>query len=224
MANKKKQTVAENIEAVAVTESIIEKYRKHILYGIVGIIVVAAIIIGYVQLIHKPNVQEAAEAIAKCQVLFQNNDFDKALNGDGQECIGFIQVAEQYGCTPSGNLANLYAGLCLAQQKKFEEAKGYLEDFDTQDDQMISPAALAALGNVYANLGENGKAAGYLVKAAKKADNNSLSPSFLIQAGELFEAEGENAKALDCYKQIKEKYINSMAFQEIDKYIERVSE
>ena len=88
---------------------------------------------------------------------------------------------------------------------------------------MISPAALGLLGNVYANLGDNDKAIEYLLKAAKKADNNSLSPNFLIQAGELYEAQNKPEKALDCYREIKNKYVNSMAYQEVDKYIERVS-
>ena len=88
---------------------------------------------------------------------------------------------------------------------------------------MVSPAALGLLGNVYANLGQNDKAIEYLLKAAKKADNNSLSPTFLIQAGELYEAQGKPEKALECYNEIKTKYVNSMAYQEIDKYIERVS-
>jgi tetratricopeptide (TPR) repeat protein len=77
-------------------------------------------------------------------------------------------------------------------------------------------------GRAYANLGQNDKAIDYLLKAAKKADNNSLSPNYLIQAGELYEAQGKPQKALDCYREVKTKYINSMAYQDIDRYIERV--
>ena len=132
-------------------------------------------------------------------------------------------MADEFGSTKAGNLAHLYAGICYAQTEKWEEAKAELEAFDTQDDAMVSPAALGLLGNVYANLGQNDKAIEYLLKAAKKADNNSLSPTFLIQAGELYEAQGKPEKALECYNEIKTKYVNSMAYQEIDKYIERVS-
>ena len=63
-----------------------------------------------------------------------------------------------------------------------------------------------------------------LKKAAAKADNNTLSPLFLLQAGEILESQGKNADALELYKEIKQKYINSMQYQLIDKYIERVSQ
>ena len=43
MAKKEQQNVAvENIEAVTKTEAIIDKYKKHIVYGICAIIVIAA--------------------------------------------------------------------------------------------------------------------------------------------------------------------------------------
>ena len=63
-----------------------------------------------------------------------------------------------------------------------------------------------------------------LKKAADKADNNSLSPTFLVQAGEILESQGKKDEALKLYQKVKEKYMNSMAYQTIDAYIERVSE
>ena len=223
MAKKQNQQAAQDIEAVTKTEAFFDKYQKQIIYGICAIVVVAAAWIGYVQLVRNPKVQKANEALAKCESYFLADNYEKALNGDGQGCVGFLKVADDYSSTKAGNLAHLYAGICYAQTQKWEEAKAELEDFDTQDDAMVSPAALALLGNVYANLGQNDKAIDYLLKAAKKADNNSLSPSFLIQAGELYEAQGKPEKALECYREIKTKYVNSMAYQDIDKYIERVS-
>ena len=55
------------------------------------------------------------------------------------------------------------------------------------------------------------------------ADNNSLSPTFLIQAGEILESQGKKSEALELYKEVKEKYFNSMQYQTIDAYIERAS-
>ena len=86
---------------------------------------------------------------------------------------------------------------------------------------MISPAAEGALGNAYANLNQLDKAVEHLKKAAKMADNNTLSPVYLIQAGEILESQGKKAEALELYQQVKEKYVNSMQYQSIDKYIER---
>lgn len=226
MAKKQQTNVApENIEAVTRTEAFIDKYKKHIVYGVCAVVVVAAAIIAYVQFVRNPKIQKAEEALAKCETYFNADNYDKALNGDGQDCMGLLKVADEFGGTKAGNLAKLYAGLSYAQTQKWEEAKKYLEAFSGQDDAIISPAALAALGNVYANLGDNDKAIATLIKAAKEADNASLSPTFLMQAGELYEAQGQPEKALELYKKVKNDYVNSMAVQqqEIDKYIERVS-
>ena len=131
-------------------------------------------------------------------------------------------MADEFGCTKSANLAKLYAGICYAQTGKNEEAVKFLEDFDAQDDALISPAAIGLLGNCYANLGQTEKAIKTLLNAAKRADSNSISPTFLIQAGELYESLGKPEEALKLYEQVKKDYVNSMAYQEIDKYIERV--
>ena len=93
---------------------------------------------------------------------------------------------------------------------------------------MISPAAIAALGNAYAHVKQYDKAVSSLKKAAKMADseaaegvNNSLSPTFLLQAAEILESQNDKAGALEIYKNIKTKYVNSPISGEIDKYIER---
>ena len=90
------------------------------------------------------------------------------------------------------------------------------------NDAMVAPSVLAALGNCYAQTGNEAKAAAILVKAAHKADNNLLSPAYLIQAGQLFEKLGNNANALQAYQEVKDKYYGSTQAMDIDRYIERV--
>jgi tetratricopeptide (TPR) repeat protein len=162
--------------------------------------------------------------MAKAQDLFQNQMYEQALNGDSTGVAGFLKIASDYSSTDAGNLANLYAGLCYANLDKWQEAAQFLEKFDGAGDEMISPAALGALGNAYAHLNELDKAVSTLKKAAESAANNSLSPTFLIQAGQILESQGKKEEALKLYKTIKEKYFQSMQYQTIDEYIERVSE
>ncbi len=224
MAKNQKQQAPENIEAVSVTEAFIDKYKKEIVYAVVAIFVLAAAIIGWNYYSNSRNLK-AAEALFPCETYFTEGNYDKALNGDGTQCVGLLKVVDDFGSTKSGNLARLYAGIALAQTGKFEEAATQLEKFDTQDDALISPATVGLLGNVYANLGQNDKAVETLKKAAKLASNPSLSPTFLIQAGQILESEGKADQALELYKQVKDNYPTSMAVQtmEIDAYIEHVS-
>ena len=154
------------------------------------------------------------------------------MKGDGAGYVGFTKIADEYSSTDAGNLANLYAGLCYANLGKWAEAQKSLESFSSEDDQMISPAAEAALGDAYAHLNQLDKAVDAFKKAASMADskadegtNNSLSPIFIIKAGEILESQGKKDEALKLYQDAKKKYVNAMLVQsgEIDKYIERAS-
>ena len=224
MANVNEQQGALNVEeTLNKSEAFFLKYKKAIIYGVLAVIVVIAGVIVYKQYVSAPREDKASTALAQGQEYFQQDLYEKALNGDGAGYAGFVKVASDYSSTEAGNLANLYAGLCYAGLGKWNEAAKYLEEFDTKDDQMISPAAEGALGNAYAHLNQLDKAVSHLKNAAKNADNNSLSPTFLIQAGEILESQGKAAEALELYKEIKEKYVYSMQYQTIDKYIERAT-
>ncbi len=210
-------------ESLNQSEAFFLKYKKAIIAAVIAIVVIIAGIVLYKTYVSGPQEIKASTAIAKGQEYFAANDFQKALSGDSLNFKGFAKLADEYSSTAAGNLANLYAGLCCAQLDKWEDAVKYLESYDAADDQMISPAAIGALGNAYAHLNQLDKAVTNLKKAAEKADNNSLSPTFLIQAGEILESQGKNDEALKLYQTVKEKYFNSMAYQTIDAYIERVS-
>ena len=217
-------------ETLNAKEALFLKHRKNISIAIVVIILLVAGVICYNTYVSGPREQEASTALAKGQDYFANQQYDKALKGDGAGYAGFLSIASDYSNTDAGNLANLYAGLCYANMDKWNEAVQYLDGFSTSDDQMISPAAMAALGNAYAHLKQLDKAVEFLKKAANMADseamdktNNSISPVFLIQAGEILESQNKKDEALKIYQDIKTKYVNAPIAQEIDKYIERAS-
>ncbi len=225
MANTtNQQQTAQTVEqSLNQSEAFFLKNKKAVMAVVAAVVIIIAGAFLYQTYVSEPNELKASTAIAKGQELFMAGDFQKALSGDSASFKGFAKLADEYSSTAAGNLANLYAGLCSAKLNKWEDAAKYIEAFDGADDQMISPAAEGALGNVYAHLNQLDKAVSHLKNAAEKADNNSLSPTFLIQAGEILESQGKNEEALKLYQQVKEKYFNSMAYQTIDGYIERVS-
>ena len=210
-------------QTLSQSEAFFLKYKKAVIGAVIALVVIIAGVVLYKTYVAGPREASASTAIAKGQELFAAGDFQKALSGDSASIKGFVKLADEYSSTAAGNLANLYAGLCYAKLDKWEDAVKFLEKYDGADDQMISPAAEGALGNAYAHLNQLDKAVSHLKKAAEKADNNSLSPTFLIQAGEILESQGKNEEALKLYQTVKEKYFNSMAYQTIDAYIERVS-
>ncbi len=227
MTEQTTKGAAEEVSAVSSkSEAFFAKNKKAIIGVTVAVLVVIAGIFVYHSYVATPRAEKASTELAKSQELFNNEQYDKA--GEG-----FLKVINNYGGTDAANLANLYLGLCYANQDKWQDAVKYLEKFSCKDDAMISPAAKAALGNAYANNGNLDKAVSALKDAASMADsksindaNYSLSATFLIQAGEILESQNKKDEALKIYKDVKAKYVNAQQVQsnEIDKYIERLQE
>ncbi|EFC70699.1 tetratricopeptide repeat protein [Prevotella sp. oral taxon 299] len=232
MVNKKENAASNMAETLTSSEVFMLKYKKHIVIAVVALIVLVAGFFLYKNYVSAPREEKASTELAKGQELFGMQQFEQALNGDGATFSGFVKIANDYSSTDAGNLAKLYAGLCYANLNKWNEAVKYLDSYSPGNDAMVSPAAIAALGNAYAHVGKIDEAINALKKAADKADsksedgtNNSLSPTFLLQAGQLLESQNKKADALKVYQDIKKKYVNSaiVQSQEIDKYIERAS-
>ena len=148
------QPEAINIEeVVGKSEAFINKYKMQIVMAVAAIVVIVVGSIMYKTYVSEPRAKEASESIFQAQNYFAAQEYEKALNGDDQGNMGFIQIADELSGTPSGNVANAYAGLALAQSGRYEEAIPYLKAFDGSD-KMVAPGVLGALGNCYANTGD----------------------------------------------------------------------
>ena len=231
MTNKKEQAPANDV--LNISEAFITKYKKPLIIAAVALVVIIVGTFCYKYFVGQPREDKASTSLALGEQYFEQSMWDKALNGDGANWAGYAKIASDYSGTDAANLANLYAGLCYANLGKWDKAVEYLDNFSTASDALVSPSAIAALGNAYAHVGQLDKAVSNLKKAAKMADskahngvNNSLSPVFLLQAAQIVESQGNASEALQMYQDIKAKYANSalVQSQEIDKYIERAEE
>lgn len=231
MTNIKEQEALHN-GALVKPEAFAMKYRKAIIIAVAAIIIAVVGGFLYQAYVAQPREDKASTALAKGQEYFDAEQFDKALKGDGTGYMGLLNIINDYSSTDAANLANLYAGLCYANLNKWNDAVKYLDAYSPADDAMVSPAAIAALGNAYAHINQLDKAIDNLEKAAEMADkqakdgaNNSIAPTFYLQAGILLESQGKKDKALELYKKIKASYVNAQLVQsqEIEKYIERAS-
>lgn len=224
---KKKQETPKQEEAIGLdvqlnkSEAFIEKNWKVLAGALVAIIVVVSGIYLYKNYAAGKEVKAQA-AIAAAQTAFAAQQYEQALKGEGAN-LGLLKVIDEYSGTKTANLAKLYAAVCYANTGKTDEAIKMFEDFSGKGDEMISPAAIGALGNCYIQKGQNEKGVDLLLKAAKEADNDAISPVFLLQAGAVYESLGQNDKAVELYKQIKEKYFRSQLASQIDMYIERAT-
>ena len=217
--NKNVQEPEINVgEALSKTEKFFETYKKPMIYAIAAIIIVGAIILAYYQFVHLPKQQEAMGQTFAAEQAFRANDFEKALNGDGNT-LGFKQVIAEYGAK-SGEAVYFYAGVCELQLGNFEEAIKYFKQYKGTDP-IMSARAIACTGDAYSALNQFEKAAAEYVKAAKHADN-LLAAAYLMKAGLIYEELGKASEALKMYEEIKTKYPQSAEGFEINKYISRI--
>ena len=104
---KKREDGFEHLEeALTSGEQFIEKNQKMIVNVVLVLVVIIAGYFGYNRFIAEPHAQEAANQIFGAQNYFEKDSFNLALNGDGN-VLGFIEIADKYSSTPSGNLANI---------------------------------------------------------------------------------------------------------------------
>lgn len=204
-------------EVLGKSEAFVIKNKNTFLVAIIAIIAVVAGYLAYDAFVAEPKNAEAAKAIFKAEQYFANGEFETALNGDGINA-GFLQIIEENGGTDASNMAYAYAGLCYAQQKDYDEAINYLEEYNG-DDKLVSPMVKYALGNCYAYKENIDKAIKLLLEAADEAENITVSPKCLFDAAAMYEKQGKADKAIELYNRIKNEYPQAPEATNIDRFI-----
>lgn len=189
------------------TELFLDKHKKSITVGAIGLLVVVGGVLGYKKLVAEPKAQEAAELMWKAEYYFGIDSLDKALNGDDQ-WPGFLSVAQDYGSTPSGELANYYIGAIYMQKGDYEAAINYYKEADLGDD-VLRVMAVGGQGDALVELGRNDEAVKLFEKAAGMAKNDFTTPMYLMKAGILHEQAGNWKEAAKAFKRVADEFPTS---------------
>lgn len=219
---KKKQTVEdqnlENVqEALNTTSAWIEKNQNKLTWITTAIALVVVGVLAFNNYVIKPKAVEVSNENAKAVTYFMQGDYNKALNGDDAECVGFQAIADEYKGYQGGKLAALYAGVCYYQLGQYEDATAYLSKFSA-DDLTIEPAALQLMGDAYVQLEDYTKAT-KAFEAAAKSGNKIIAPMSLKKAGLVYLELGNKSAAKKAFETIKAEYPASTEAQDIEKYI-----
>jgi tetratricopeptide (TPR) repeat protein len=229
MADLKEESTIENNEENQVEETVApkrpidpnlqgiqlfyEKNKKTITYAGGGLLLIIGALC-FFKLYYLPEQEnEASNEIFWAENYFEKDSFKLALNGgamvmapEGQkQMMGFEQIAENYGITKSGSLANYYAGICCLRTGQFERAIGFLEKYNGNDE-IVAPIAIGAIGDCQMELNHADEAAKYYLKASEKSQNDFTTPYYLKKAGFAYEQSGDFKEALNSYERIKKEY------------------
>ena len=223
MAKIENQQEAAVVEAVSKTEQFFQQNGKNV---VIALVVVVLLVVGgylYKSLVIDSNEQKASEMIVEAQDRFagENPDFTLALNGD-ENGAGFLEVAEQYGSTAAGNIANHYAGICYLRLGDLENAEKYLAQYDAVDElagEVVNAQNLGLRGDIAVEKGEYEAAVALYKKAVAASENIFTAPLYLYKQVLAYAALGNKAEAQKCFEALQSNYPMSAEVRDAEKVL-----
>ena len=223
MAKIENQQEAAVVEAVSKTEQFFQQNGKNV---VIALVVVVLLVVGgylYKSLVIDSNEQKASEMIVEAQDRFagENPDFALALNGD-ENGAGFLEVAEQYGSTAAGNIANHYAGICYLRLGDLENAEKYLAQYDAVDElagEVVNAQNLGLRGDIAVEKGEYEAAVALYKKAVAASENIFTAPLYLYKQVLAYAALGNKAEAQKCFESLQSNYPMSAEVRDAEKVL-----
>lgn len=221
--SEEKKTGFDVQETLGGAEMFFEKNKKMIGYVGGAIAVIVAAVIAYKMWYIPEQNKEAQAQMYTAQALFDQDSMKLALTGgnyNGTTFTGLEEIADNYGSTPSGEVAEYMTGIALLRQGKYEEAIERLESFSS-DDIMLSSVAIGAIGDAKMELNQTDEAIKYYLKAADKNTNTFTTPLYLKKAAIAYESKAEYAEAVKLYERIQKEFSKSTEARDVEKYLMR---
>lgn len=206
-------------EVYSRTELFIDRNKKSLAIGAVGIVAVVAGVLGYRNLYAEPRAKEAGAQMWKAEYYFEIDSLDKAMNGDDQ-WPGFATIADEYSGTPSGELAHMYLGAIFMQKGDYEQAIAHYKEA-SPDDNVLRVMAVGNQGDALVELGRSDEAVKQFEKAASMVTNDFTTPLFLMKAGILHQQAGNWDKAQRAFARIVSDFPASNEASQARKYAGR---
>ena len=220
MDNATKHQLKKQDQFVALTTSSVhwaeEHRQKTILFGVLAIVVILAIVGGYSLYQSRSNAAETqfGAAMEVYQTPIANpaqplppgmKTFPTARDRAAAANTQFQQVANHYGFTNSGKLAEYFVGLTFLDQGQKGPAEDALQKVSTSWDSDLAALGKSALAQLYQQNGQDAKAID-LYNELSKGHASTVPPSLAqLQLAELYQAEGKTEQARQIYAILKDK-------------------
>ena len=190
--------------------------NRNLLLGILAVVVLAVVGgFGYYTWRNQQD-SKAQASMFRAVNNWEADSLNKAIKGDGK-APGLTTVANEYGNTKAGNLANFYAGVASLKQGKYKEALDFLEDFSS-DDYLVQSRAYSLMGDAQLELNKSKEAADLYAKAADHNANEFFSPGYLLKEGTARELAKDDEGAIKAYDRIITDYPTAQEVAEARQY------
>ena len=206
MAKKEKKDVMEIIESpealqqeVSKVTGFFKKNKSTTLGAGVALIALVAGFFGY-QWYKTSQDVEGEKKLYKAVYAFESDSLSAAAKE-------MAKISDEFGGNTQ-NLSDLYLGITLLKQGKYDQAIEKLKNFSSAD-LLVQARAYSLVGDAYAEKKSFGEAIEYYQKAADYKPNKFFTPTYLLKLALAFEANKQGKEALDAYSQITDKFPES---------------
>lgn len=160
---------------------------------------------------------EAQKALYKAIYDFEADSLNLALNGKGGN-EGLLAIADNYGSTNAGKLANFYAGVALLKEGKYDDAIARLKAYSSSD-LLLQARAYALIGDAFMEKGDYKEAISYYKRATDYKPNQFFTPGYLLKLGLAYEKNNQIQEAAPVYKRIIDEFPMSSEVMNAKKYL-----
>lgn len=226
MAKEKKQQTAIDevlVENASKTEKFFSKHKKLITWGAVIILIVVGGYFVNKYFFELPRQRKASEEMFAAIQHFNAQEFQVALEGDGNNA-GFLDIVSEYDGTPQASLAAHYAGVCYYNlgDSLRSEALSYLTKYEATSGapaEVVNAQNLGLQADIYVDNGDLNKAASLYREAINACKGNALTtPIYLKKLGLVEEALGNKQAALEAFQRAYNEY----GMREVEPFIGRL--
>jgi len=218
--NQTKRELKKQDQFVSLTERGIhwatENQRQAISYAVALVVAIGLIVGGYSWYGHRSTA--AADAFGQAMQIYVTpittpdqqlapgtKTFDNVSDRAKAANPAFVAVADKYGMTPSGKMAEYFAGLSYMDEDQTASAEAALKKTSGSWDSNLAALSKQALAHLYQQTGRDSQAVDLYNELAKQ--NASAVPAGLakIELAELYQSEGKSVEANKIYAELKDK-------------------
>jgi tetratricopeptide (TPR) repeat protein len=199
-----------------------DKYKKAISIGVTATAVVVIATVVFVKN-RADNNERAVVQLAAVHQLYDNGQFQMAIDGvPERNVVGLKAIVDNFGSTPTGDLARFYLADAYFQLGKYQEALEQFQDCSPSDD-LLNASRLAGIAACYEALGNHKEAGSYFERAAAKDQTEGSVAEHLHYAARNYAEAGDKERALDLFRRIKKNHPTTTYGREADRYITQLS-
>lgn len=224
MDNATKRDLKKQDQFVALTNSSVhwadEHRQKAIIAGVMTLVLILAIVGGYT--FYQSRSSAAATDFGAAMEIYQTplvnsgqpmppgmKTFPTAKDRAAAANTQFKQVADHYGFTNSGTLAEYFVGVTYMDEAQIGPAEEALKKVSDSWDGDLAALGKSALAGLYQQNGQDAKAID-LYNQLIKGHAATVPPSLAqVQLAELYQSEGKTEQARQIYAELKDKDKNA---------------